>query len=103
MTTASGPPPLPQPPSAAEPPPVRILRMDGPRLVDAAQRLVAHQVHAGDDGGRRVIDNATAAGINLSLFWGSIAPGSDCVREVCLAVAAAGRTASVFISAFPGE
>lgn len=102
MSTAFGQPPRPLP-SAAEPPAVRIVRMEGPRLVDAAYRLVAHQAHAGADAGQRFLENASAAGINLSLFWGSVAVGSEHVREVCLAVVAPGRTASVFISVYPGE
>lgn len=77
--------------------------MEGARVVDAAYRLVAHQAQAGADAGERFLENAGAAGINLSLFWGSVSPETEIVREVCLAVVAPGRTASVFVSAFPSE
>jgi ribosomal protein S18 acetylase RimI-like enzyme len=79
------------------------MRMEGPVLVDAAQRLVAHQAHAGSDAGHRFLESASAAGINLSLLWGSVGIESGIVREVCLSVVAPGRTASVFVSTFPGE
>jgi ribosomal protein S18 acetylase RimI-like enzyme len=90
-------------PSAGEARSVRIVRLEGDLLTHGARRLVAHQAGAGEDAGERFLDNAGAAGINLSLFWGSVDERSGHVREVCLAVVAPGRTASVFVSVFPAE
>ena len=47
---------------------------------------------------RRFVETAETLGIDLTLMWGTLDAGRTEVRQVCLAVIGAGRTAMLFLS-----
>lgn len=75
----------------------------GPELVlAAATRLVSQGAGDIETAARRLVSTAPSHGIDLSLIWGVVGPGSPAtVRQACLAVAGAGRTAMLFLSEPP--
>lgn len=79
---------------------------DAPRIVlvtdhlrlAACARLVAEHAPEPIAAARRFIETAHDLNIDLSLMWATIDPGRSHVRQVCLAVIGAGRTAMIFLS-----
>ena len=75
-------------------------------MPDTAQRigpeieLAAAQRLSGGRGGRRLLSAAATHGLDVSLMWGVVdhAGRTPRVRQVCLAVPGAGRTAMVLLS-----
>ncbi len=68
--------------------------------LSAAQRLVA--VPGDKAAAQRLVSNAQAHNIDLNLLWGVIGhtpTGDPFVRQTCLAVLGAGKTAMLFLSA----
>jgi len=65
--------------------------------VRAARRLVERQSPDDPLAGERFLAGATASGIDVSRMWASV-DRFDEVRQVCLAVVGAGRTAMVFVT-----
>ena len=75
----------------------RVVPVDPGLRVRAARRLVERS-HPGDPmAGERFLAGATAAGVDVSQMWASI-DRFDEVRQVCLGVVGAGRTAMLFVS-----
>jgi ribosomal protein S18 acetylase RimI-like enzyme len=64
----------------------------------ACARLVAHHASEPQLAARRFVETAAELGIDLSLMWGTLDPSRTVVRQVCLAVLGAGRTAMLFLS-----
>lgn len=92
--------------------PCKVVRVTAEMREAAAARLVGDRaaaeggVSARGSAGRRFLASAAAMGINLDLMWATVGPETDAsgnpeLTEVCLAVPAAGRTANIFVSAFP--
>lgn len=67
----------------------------------ACARLVADHTPEPVLAARRFIETAEEVGIDLSLMWGTLDPTQTEVRQVCLAVLGAGRTAMLFLSSDP--
>lgn len=82
---------------------------DSPRVVlvperlrlAACARLVADNAREPLAAARRFIDAAHDLNIDLSLLWGVLDESGANVRQVCLAVIGAGRTAMLFLSGDP--
>ena len=74
-----------------------IARVVEANRVQAADRLVAVSAGGQRDAGRRFLKAAAEHSVSLQHFWASIGARGE-VREVCLAVPGAGRTAMVFVS-----
>lgn len=68
--------------------------------VRAAERLVSVPDRA--RAAKNLVETAEQHGINLEMLWGAYDPVGGSVAQVCLAVASAGRTAMLFLSA-PGS
>lgn len=67
----------------------------------AAARLVSGVTGDREQAAKRFLRAAPAHGIDLQLMWGTVDmsdPGNPRVREACLAVPGAGRTAMLFLS-----
>ena len=64
----------------------------------ACARLVADHAPEPQQAARRFVETADELGIDLSLMWGTLDPSRTEVRQVCLAVLGAGRTAMLFLS-----
>ncbi len=88
---------------AGPPRPVRVR----PELeLGAARRLVAGRTGDLNAAARRFLAAASAHGIDATLMWVTLGPtetGPDTVRQACLIVPGAGRTATVFVSEPPKE
>lgn len=70
-----------------------------PSLVEsAAERLVSVSPRQRRAAARQLIRTAPQFGIDLSLIWGTIDPGTQAVGQACLLVPAAGRTGMVYLS-----
>ncbi len=72
----------------------------------AAARLVSTRPGPDRTAGRRFVANARALGIDLSLMWATPLEtgeegGAFRISQACLAVAGAGRTATLFVSGTP--
>lgn len=67
----------------------------------ACARLVADHTPEPQAAARRFIETAEEVGIDLSLMWGTLDASRTEVRQVCLAVLGAGRTAMLFLSGDP--
>jgi ribosomal protein S18 acetylase RimI-like enzyme len=63
----------------------------------AASRLVSQSTNDIDGAARRLVASAPAHGIDLSLIWATLDQRRR-VRQACLAVPGAGRTAMLFLS-----
>ncbi|MFZ4574948.1 MAG: GNAT family N-acetyltransferase [Phycisphaerales bacterium] len=87
-------PPISKPPSAR--------RLSPSLHLAAAMRLVSQDSPDLEAAGRRLLVTGPLYGIDLSLLWG-IPDGSGGVRQVCLAVIGAGRTAMLFLSEPPSK
>jgi hypothetical protein len=82
---------------------------DAPRVVlvperlrlAACARLVADNSREPLAAARRFIESARDLDIDLSLLWGVLDASGTQVRQVCLAVIGAGRTAMLFLSGDP--
>ncbi|MBX3402936.1 MAG: GNAT family N-acetyltransferase [Phycisphaeraceae bacterium] len=82
---------------------------DAPRVVlvpehlrlAACARLVADSAREPLAAARRFIETAHDLNIDLSLLWAVLDAGGAHVRQVCLAVIGAGRTAMIFLSGDP--
>lgn len=74
-----------------------------PRLrARGAALLVSEPYGKGDEAaGRQMLEAAVKHGIDLSNLWGSFDQSEKSVREACLLVPGAGRTAVVFLSTPP--
>ncbi len=77
--------------------PVAVLIPPELRLA-ACARLVADHAPEPQLAARRFIETAADLGIDLSLMWGTLDASGTTVRQVCLAVVGAGRTAMMFLS-----
>ncbi len=66
----------------------------------AASRLVSQASNDIDSAARRLVASAPTHGIDLSLIWATLDPQrpKKRVRQACLAVPGAGRTAMLFVS-----
>ena len=64
----------------------------------AARRLVSVPEDERDEAARRLLRSAPGHGIDLSMLFGVLTTDASDVREVCLAVPAAGRTAMLYLS-----
>lgn len=85
---------VPNPASAGRPIAVRI----SPDLaLAAATRLVSQASNDIDSAARRLVASAPTHGIDLSLIWATLDQRRR-VRQACLAVPGAGRTAMLFLS-----
>lgn len=84
---------------------------DAPRIVlvtdhlrlAACARLVAEHAPEPIAAARRFIETAHDLKIDLSLMWATLDPTRSQVRQVCLAVIGAGRTAMIFLSGDPAR
>ncbi len=81
-------------------PPVAVFIPPELRLA-ACARLVADHAPEPRQAARRFVETAEELGIDLSLMWGVLDPSRTEVRQVCLAVLGAGRTAMLFVSGEP--
>lgn len=91
--------PVPHPPSTAA-----AVRLPESMHWAAARRLVSQQLPDRSAAATRLLTGAASHGIDFSLTWGTIgagAAGADAVRQVCLAVLGAGRTAMLFVAEPP--
>jgi GNAT superfamily N-acetyltransferase len=68
----------------------------------AASRLVSQSTNDIDGAARRLVASAPAHGIDLSLIWATLDQRRR-VRQACLAVPGAGRTAMLFLSEPPPD
>ncbi len=64
----------------------------------ACARLVADHAPEPQMAARRFVETAEELGIDLSLMWGTLDPSRTEIRQICLAVLGAGRTAMLFLS-----
>ena len=77
---------------------VRVVRITPELRLAAASRLVADQTGDPFQAGERFLESASKLGIDLTYLYGTVdTPGSS-VRQACLAVIGAGRTAMFFVS-----
>ena len=79
----------------------RIVRVDRTLLPAAAQRLVQASPAAGPDAATQFLSAARTHDVDLGRMWASVEARPDrhdAVREVCLVVPGAGRTAMFFTS-----
>lgn len=86
--------------------PVRAVRLGPADHLAAALRLVSDAAGNREQAARRFLASASSHGIDLSLMWGVLDPASQggrAVRQVCLAVPGAGRTAMLFLSGPSGQ
>jgi len=88
----------PHPGEAFPAPAFAVVRVDESRLGMAAQRLVAASASADPGAGERFLAAARQHGIDLRAFWVSLDVPSGRVRQTCLAVPGAGKTAMFFTS-----
>lgn len=91
--------PAPDPAGAAS---YHVVRVGADLREKAAVRLVGTSP-ADRAAAKRFLSAAREHAINLNHFYASVAPGGRQVREVCLAVPGAGRTAMLFTSNPQGE
>ena len=93
---------VPTPPSPAPQAgqPIPVVRITSDLAVSAAGRLVSQSNSDIETAARRLVASAPEHGIDLSLIWGTVdgARGKRKVRQACLAVLGAGRTAMLFVS-----
>jgi len=75
------------------------VRIPSNLLVAACARLVATHSPEPQAAAHRFIGAAEEHGIDLSLMWGVLDSAQTEVRQACLAVLGAGRTAMMFVSA----
>lgn len=89
---------IPVPPPAPQPP--RAHRLPSHLRLAAAKRLVPATGVTAEAAGRRLLDQAPSLGIDFDLAWATLGPMSSPlpVRQLCLAVVGAGRTAMLFTS-----
>ncbi len=74
-------------------------------VLSAARRLVSQSSNDIEAAAKRLVASAPGHGIDLSLLWATVegaAPLAQ-VRQACLAVPGAGRTAMLFVSEPPAE
>jgi ribosomal protein S18 acetylase RimI-like enzyme len=76
-------------------PTVTATRLPPEKRLEGAARLVGCPVDAG--AARRFLNAAPASGVDPSLIWGTTGANGR-IREVCLTVIGAGRTAMMFLS-----
>lgn len=92
------------------PQPCQPVRLAPALRVSAAERLVSapDRIRAA----RRLVDHASQHGIDLNLLWGTVShpqltprasTNAPFVRQVCLVVPVAGRTAMIFLSPPSGQ
>ncbi len=86
--------PAPEVAAAAE----AVVRLPQGLRVKAAERLVTQEGAARTAAAKRFVAAAPSYGIDLSLMWGTLSASRRSVRQVCLAVLGAGRTAMLFVS-----
>lgn len=80
----------------------QVVRLPRTLHVKAAERLVS-EGGSRQAAAKRFVAGAPGFGIDLSLMWGTLTPNGRGVRQVCLAVLGAGRTAMLFVSGpWPG-
>lgn len=79
-----------------------IVRVTSPLLLPAAAALVGRGRADAMTTGQRFLEAAAVHKIDLSNMWASMEPDGRSVRQVCLAVPGAGRTATMFTST-PGD
>lgn len=77
-----------------------VVQVTPPLFLAAARRLVSQVNTDVDSAAKRLIDSASAHGIDLGNCWVTLEPGTSSpkVRQACLAVLGAGRTCMVFVS-----
>jgi ribosomal protein S18 acetylase RimI-like enzyme len=78
-----------------------VVRVSKELELAAATRLVSQSNPDIETAARRLVASAPVHGIDLSLIWGTLEPGKTRkpkVRQACLAVLGAGRTAMLFVS-----
>ena len=82
------------------PPNVRIVRTTDQTLLAVARRLVSQSQRDSEAAAQRLVSNAADHGIDLRLSW--FTAGEDnLVRQACLTVPGAGRTAVIYVSEPP--
>lgn len=86
---------MPEPASTT--PAFDIVRIPPERRVDAAERLVGVEPGARRVAAMRLVASAGSHGIDLDLLWGSLDLRTGAIREACLGVVGAGRTAMLFL------
>lgn len=79
-----------------------IVRVTPPLLLPAAAALVGRGRVDALTTGQRFLEAAAVHKIELANMWASVEPDGRSVRQVCLAVPGAGRTATMFTST-PGD
>lgn len=79
-------------------PAAAVVRVPRGLYVKAAERLVSQEAGPRQAAARRFVSAAPSYGIDLSLMWGVLSGSGRSVRQVCLAVHGAGRTAMLFVS-----
>lgn len=92
--------------TGAPPEGVRAVRIPRDLDVAAAARLVGDGAGPRQQAARRMVTAAALHGIDLSLMWGTLEKSDDRatrVRQVCLAVPGAGKTAMLVISGPEGS
>lgn len=94
---------LPNPPAPGGPRPgphPNVIRIPRDLYLAAARRLVSRANEDVDAAAQRLMESASKHAIDFSLCFGTVEPtkGQARVRQVCLAVLGAGRTAMLFLS-----
>lgn len=85
-------------PFGLPPPAVPVIQVPPHLRVDAATRLIAPGVPNPRQAGAQLVNSAPLHGIDLALFWATLDPTTNAVRQACLAVVGSGRTAMLFVS-----